>query len=127
MIILLLASVSRYTLSQVVPHLNELFLKPEEISNRPPILLLLSDLINAARDSTVQNTTDKLSIPLTPYKDEVLGLVSVGLKVAASRLPALAVIRGLITMKSLLSDEELGFIVHLVNEAFQSGEEEDFR
>ncbi|RDB23653.1 MMS19 nucleotide excision repair [Hypsizygus marmoreus] len=112
-------SVSRYTLSQAVPHLVKLFLDPDEVSNRPPILLLLADLINAARDSTSQST-EEVSPLMIPYKDDVLGVVSVGLKTTLSRLPALSVIRGLITTKSLLSEEELGFIVHLVTETFQS-------
>lgn len=120
---------SRYTLSQAVPHLIQLFLSPSEVSNRPPILLLLADLIIAARDSTVQPSKDEGATPLIQYKDEIIGVVSVGLKAASSCLPALSVVRGLITTKSLLSDEELGFIVHLINDVLQSdsGDNDDFR
>ncbi|KAH9990918.1 ARM repeat-containing protein [Russula vinacea] len=45
-------SVSRYTLSHVVPHLTRLFVDPDELPNRGPVLSLLSSLIAAARDST---------------------------------------------------------------------------
>ncbi|KAG6909334.1 hypothetical protein DXG01_000934 [Tephrocybe rancida] len=115
-------SVSRYTLSQAIPHLVKLFLNPDEVSNRPPILILLADLVNAARDSLLSEVTDKTPIPMMLYKDEVIGVVSAGLKTAASRIPAIALLRGLITTKRLLSDEELGFVVHSVNEVFSDEE-----
>ncbi|KAG6865136.1 hypothetical protein C0991_004873 [Blastosporella zonata] len=115
-------SVSRYTLSQAIPHLVKLFLNPDEITNRPPILILLADLVNAARDSMPSEVTDATPIPMMPYKDEVMGIVSVGLKTPASRIPAIALLRGLITTKKLLSDPELGFVVHSVDEVFQDEE-----
>ncbi|KAF8074920.1 Dos2-interacting transcription regulator of RNA-Pol-II-domain-containing protein [Lyophyllum atratum] len=121
-------SVARYTLTQAVPHLVKLFLDPNEVSNRPPILLLLADLVNAARDSMPEEVSEDTVVPMMPFKDEVLGVVSVGLKAPASRIPALAVLRGLITTKNLLSNQELAFIVHLVDEVFQSedAENDDF-
>ncbi|KAG6833236.1 hypothetical protein H0H87_009857 [Tephrocybe sp. NHM501043] len=121
-------SVSRYTISQAVPHFVKLFLNPEEISNRPPILLLLADLVNAARDSMPSEVIDATPIPMMPYKDEVMGVVSVGLKTTTLRIPAIALLRGLITTKKLLSNEELSFIVHSVNEVFQDekAENDDF-
>ena len=60
-------------------------------------------------------------VPLMPYKDEVLGVFSVGLKASSSRLPTLSGLKGMITTKNLLSDEELGFIVHNVDEIIESG------
>ncbi|KAG6890017.1 hypothetical protein C0992_003362 [Termitomyces sp. T32_za158] len=111
-------SVSRYTLSQAIPHLVKLFLNPDEISNRSPILILLTDLVNAARDSMPSEVTHTTFVPMMPYKDEVLGLVSVGSKAATSRIPAIGLLRGLVSTKMLLSDEELGFIVHSANEIF---------
>lgn len=57
-----------------------------------------------------------------PYKDEVLGAVSTGLKSSTARYPALALLQGLINTNDLLTDEEVGFIVHLVNELFRSEE-----
>ncbi|KAG6813856.1 hypothetical protein H0H92_006263 [Tricholoma furcatifolium] len=116
------ASVSKYTLSQAVPHLIKLFLDPGEISNRPPILILLADLVNAARDSMPHEVPEGTLVPMMPYKDEVLGAVSVGLKTTASRIPAIATLRGLVTTKTLLSDQELDFIVHSLNEIFQDDE-----
>ncbi|KAG5340290.1 hypothetical protein C0989_002306 [Termitomyces sp. Mn162] len=111
-------SVSRYTLSQAVPHLVKLFFNPDEISNRSPILILLADLVNAARDSMPSEVTDEILVPMMPYKDEVLGLVSVGSKTATSRIPAIGLLRGLVSTKKLLSDQELGYIVHSANDIF---------
>lgn len=123
------ASVSRYTLSQAIPHLVKLFLNPDEISNRSPILILLADLVNAARDSMPSDVTHSTLVPMMPYKDEVLGIVSVGAKAATSRIPAIGLLRGLVSTKMLLSDEELGFIVHSANEIFmdEGAGNDDFR
>lgn len=118
-----LASVARYTVSQAIPHLVKLFLDPDEISNRPPVLILLTDLITAARESAT--TVDQPDIPLSPYKDEVLGVLTVGLKASSSRLPALMGLKAMVTTKELLSDDELGFIVHNVNEVLQTDPEEE--
>lgn len=111
-------SVSRYTVSLAVPHFVKLFLNPDEALNRAPILYLLSDIVIAARDSMAKNISE--DVPLMPYKDEVLGVFSVGLKASSSRLPTLSGLKGLITTKTLLSDEELGFIVHNVDEIIES-------
>jgi DNA repair/transcription protein MET18/MMS19 len=108
----------------------KLFLSPDEIPNRPPILLLLADLINAARDSMSERLEDpeeERRSPLVPYKDEVLGAMSAGLRDVSSRRSALAGIMAMVTTKSLLSDEELGFVVHIVNEVLQKDDITDAR
>lgn len=119
-------SISRYTLSQAVPHLLKLLLNPDEISNRPPILLLLADLISAARDS-MSGIEDPGRTPLMPYKDEVLGAMSAGLQDVASRRAALTGIMGMVTTSYLFSDEELGFVVHSVNQTLQEDSDNDVR
>lgn len=122
------ASVSKYTLAQAVPHFIRLFLDPDEASNRGPTLRLLADVIIAARDSTL---LDPEVLPaqgnaaLSPYKDEVLGVFTVGLKTATIRKYALDGLKGLVTTRGLLSDEELGFIVHNVNEVLSDNGDED--
>ncbi|KAF5355338.1 hypothetical protein D9758_006078 [Tetrapyrgos nigripes] len=114
-------SISRYTLSQTVPHLIKLFTSPDNISARPSILLLLSDLIAAARDS--KSKSEDSESALTPYKDEVIGILASGLKTSSSRQPALACLLGMVSTKNLLSNEELGFIVHNVNEILEADTE----
>lgn len=115
-----LASVAQYTLSLGLPHLMKLFMNQDEVSNRPQVLLLLADFVNAAREPIDQRTGHEGGVPLLPYKDEILSIVSIGLKSRTSRLPALSLTMGLITAMGLLTDEELGFIVHIVNETFNS-------
>lgn len=110
---------SKFTLNQTVPHLVKLFLDPDEVQNRAPILRLLADLIHAARQSSLVNsTTDEQPVALAPYKDEVLGVLTVGLKNTPACLNALDSLKGMVTTSKLLSDDELGFIVHNVNELF---------
>jgi DNA repair/transcription protein MET18/MMS19 len=95
-----------------------LFSNPDEISNRPATLILLSELITAVHDSTVKDshTSSESVISLMPFKDEVLGVVTAGLKLPASCRPALRSLKVMVTMKVLLTEEELGFIVHNINE-----------
>ncbi|KAF8825853.1 hypothetical protein HHX47_DHR6000662 [Lentinula edodes] len=115
----ILSSVSRYTVAQTAPYLVKLYAHPDNVAARPSILLLLSDLIAAARDSMAANKvddSDSLETPLSPYKDEILSIVSSALKVSSSRDPALACLLGLVSTEKLVSDEELGFIVHSVDE-----------
>lgn len=123
-----LASVSKYTLAQAVPHFVRLFLDPDEASNRGPTLRLLADVVIAARDSTLVNPevlSTQGDVTLSPYKDEVLGVFTVGLKAASTRTYALEGLKGLVTTRGLLSDEELGFVVHSVNEVLSDNGDED--
>jgi DNA repair/transcription protein MET18/MMS19 len=102
----------------VVPHLVTLFRNPDEISSRQPILLLLADVVNATRDVVGKGVKDTENASLGPYKDDILGIISTGLKSPATYLAALSVTIGLTGTKNLLTDEEIGFVVHLMNEVF---------
>ncbi|KAI0310724.1 ARM repeat-containing protein [Amylostereum chailletii] len=119
-------SVSRYTISHVVPHLVKLFLNPDELPNRGPTLKLLSSLIAAIRDSTLKAriSPEAGHTSLAPYKDEVLGVLVTGLKVPSSVQPALEGLKAMVTTPGLFEDEELGFVVHNVNDII-TGERED--
>ncbi|EMD39279.1 hypothetical protein CERSUDRAFT_82017 [Gelatoporia subvermispora B] len=122
-------SVARFTLSRVVPHLVKLFHNPDEAPTRAPTLRLLADFISAARDSTSQDPEvlpDEGDVPLAPVKDEVLGVLTVGLKTPSTAPPALDGLKALVTTRGLLSDEEVGFVVHNVNELLQKEGEDGF-
>lgn len=120
-----IASVSKFTLSQAVPHLVKLFLNPDEVGNRGSVLSLLASLIAAARDCT--GKVDGASItepPLLPYKDEVLGALIVGVKAPSLAAPAIEGLLAMVTTHNLLEDEEVGFVVQNVNEVI-GGQRED--
>jgi len=108
--------VAKYTISQAVPHLTKLFVNPDEVSSRPATLVFLAQFIEAARDSIPQDSDE---LYLSPYKDEIIGALTGGLKAHNLRLPALTGLKGLVMSERLLSDQELGFIVHNVNEIIQ--------
>lgn len=116
-------SVSRYTLSHAVPHLTGLFVDPDELPNRGPVLSLLSSLIAAARDSTVKanNVED---VFLLPFKDGVLGVLIAGLKAQSSLRPAIEGLNGMVTTPGLLDDQEIGFVVQKVNDVISSQQED---
>ena len=121
------ASVARFVLTRAVPHFVKQFLDPDELPNRAPTLRLLADLIEAARKSTSQDPEvlpDEGNAPLSPYKDEVLGILTVGLKTPASAYPAIDALKSMVLTGGLLTDEELGFVVHNVNEVLQKDDEE---
>lgn len=109
---LLSASVARYTISQAVPHLCHLFHNPGEISSRPATLVLLADLINAARNSMALDNAQVVEPPLTIFKDEILGAFTVGLTSVSTRSMALSGLKAVVLTRGLLSDDELRFIVH---------------
>ncbi|TEB36758.1 ARM repeat-containing protein [Coprinellus micaceus] len=110
-------SVAKFTVSQAIPHLTKLFINPDEVTARPATLVLLAQFIEAARDAQDKDTTTELF--LAPYKDEVLGALSSGLKAHNLRLPSLGGLKGLVTTQRLLTDQELGFIVHHIDEIIQ--------
>jgi len=107
----------------VVPHLTRLFVDPDELPNRGPVLSLLSSLIAAARDSTVKadNAED---IFLLPFKDEVLGVLVTGLKAQSSLRSAIEGLNGVVTTPALLDDQEIGFVVQKVNDVVSSQQED---
>jgi DNA repair/transcription protein MET18/MMS19 len=109
--------VAKFTVSQAIPHLTKLFINPDEVTARPATLVLLAQFIEAARDAQDKDT--KTELFLAPYKDEVLGALSSGLKAHNLRLPSLGGLKGLVTTQRLLTDQELGFIVHHIDEIIQ--------
>ncbi|KXN92954.1 hypothetical protein AN958_08928, partial [Leucoagaricus sp. SymC.cos] len=128
-------SVAKYTTSQAIPHLVKLFHDPDEAGNRGPILTVLAEFITAARDSFTKLQSQPAKIDddmeteitaplLTPYKDEVIGILTVGLKAASTRRSALTGLQGMVTTENLLTDEELGFVVHNVNEILEADSDE---
>ncbi|KZT25249.1 ARM repeat-containing protein [Neolentinus lepideus HHB14362 ss-1] len=106
-------SVSRYTLGCALPHLTAIFHNPDEASNRTPTLTLLCELIIAARDSTPDSSPD---VKLAAFKDDLLGIMTVGLKNESSCAAALDGLKALVTTSGLVTNDELGYVVHNVNE-----------
>lgn len=59
-----------------------------------------------------------------PYKDEVLGIFSVGLNASSTRNAALLGLNAMVATQGLLSNEELGFIVHNVDQVLESEQDD---
>lgn len=91
------------------------------MSNRPATLTALGSILRALTDlftgqkgeQTRSYGTEK---PLDDFKDDTLAVLIVGLKSWNSAPPALDGLDSLITMPDFLTDEELGFVVHSINE-----------
>ncbi|TFK74969.1 ARM repeat-containing protein [Pluteus cervinus] len=112
-------SVAKYAISQTVPHLVQLFRSPDEVLTRPATVVLLAEVITASRDvSKLQNSdTDTL---LGPFQDDILAVLAAGLKVSGSEKGALQGLLPLASAPSVLSDEEIGFVVHCITEFIQA-------
>ncbi|EJD07612.1 ARM repeat-containing protein [Fomitiporia mediterranea MF3/22] len=113
-------SISKFVLSQVIPHLLKLFRDPDELVHRPQILTLLCVVVSAidAKRTTLENYG--LQAQLLTLKDDVLGAFVAGLKSPSSCEAALEGIRNLARMQDVLTDEELVYVVHNINELLQS-------
>jgi DNA repair/transcription protein MET18/MMS19 len=106
--------VSYYALSQVAPQLLKTFNDPDEVSNRPQLLALLCQLIDAAKSITAGQKASLIS-----YKDELLGAFIVGLGNPSSQDPAITGLKILSSTQNLITDEELRYIVHNVNDTIE--------
>lgn len=72
----------------------------------------------------MDKATDSEGPLVSAFKDELLGVFSVGASAQTTRNMALSGTKVLVTTKGLLSDEELGFVVHKVNDIIESPAEE---
>ncbi|KAI5995445.1 ARM repeat-containing protein [Pisolithus albus] len=103
------------------------FHDPMEVSNRASVIVLLTNLLNSLAPPENLPTPDKPvvtasgSIPssqdlLTSSKDAVLGVLTVGLKTPSTRVPSLHGLAALIRVPSVVTKDELGYIVSEVGE-----------
>ncbi|KAF8836738.1 ARM repeat-containing protein [Paxillus ammoniavirescens] len=118
---------SFYAVTAAADKLVKLFHDPGEVSNRAAVIVLLTDLLNTL---VLHNNTSEPSMlhkrplstgptslsslgpsPLESAKDALLGLLVVGLKSSSTRLPAIHGLSALIRIPSVVTDEELGYIV----------------
>jgi DNA repair/transcription protein MET18/MMS19 len=105
--------IAAYTVAQTVPNLLKIFRDPDEAPNRRSLLIHLAAFVNAARQSTLAK---EFQLPLIEsYKDEVLGAFTTGLKASAA-LPSLEGLESMVMTPGLLTDEEMGYVVHSVND-----------
>ncbi|KAG9312861.1 ARM repeat-containing protein [Chiua virens] len=89
-----------------------LFHDPGEVSNRAAVIMLLTDLINAFAETSTEHPSKSFSSLIPLHKDALLGVLIVGLKSSSTCLPALHGLSSLVHLPTLLTDAELGYIVH---------------
>jgi DNA repair/transcription protein MET18/MMS19 len=124
-----LAFITRYTVSKTIPHLIQLFRDPAEVSNRPATLAALETIIRALcnvftpRSSADTARSYEEEKPLDRFKDEILGVFTVGLKTDNSTSSALMGLDAMVKMYGLLANDELGYVVHSINEVLTGSQE----
>ncbi|KAF9221464.1 ARM repeat-containing protein [Gyrodon lividus] len=120
-------SLSFYAVAETADKLVKLFHDPGEVSNRAAVIMLLTDLLNALvlpsitlEPSALPKKTLSAAptpvgssgpSPLDSAKDALLGLLIVGLKSSPTRLPAIHGLSALIRIPSVVTEDELGYIV----------------
>ena len=108
--------------AKAAPYLIGLFQNPDEIANRDSVVSHLADLSEALRKSPLAVSGEG---NLASLKDETLGVFVVGLKAFTSRRPALRGLKSMVETNGLITDEELGFIVHSVNDVVLDDEDDE--
>lgn len=123
----LTAFIRRYAVSKAVPCLIALFRDPAEITNRPATLTASATIIGSIKDvfaprldqeEGAKKYSDEAA--LNEFKDDLLGIFTVGLKTTATIPPSLRGLDTIVQIPSYLTDEELGFIAHNINEVLES-------
>ena len=108
---------AKFALSQTIPHLVQLFRNPDEALTRAATLELLADVILAIRDAPQNGVPEEHVTPLLSlFKDDILAVLVAGLKISSAYDSALKGLLGLTSAPAALTDEEIAFIVHSVNE-----------
>lgn len=119
--------IRKYAVSKAVPCLIALFRDPAEITNRSATLTASETIIASVKDAFVPRLNHaedpkKYSdeAVLEEFKDDLLGIFTVGLKTTATIPPSLRGLNTIAQIPSYLTDEELGFIAHNVNEVLEA-------
>lgn len=94
----------------------KLFRDPDELVHRPQILTLLCITVSAV--SASQSALEKFGLQglLLSFKDDVLGAFIAGLTVPGGQEAALEGLKRLCEMHEVLSEEEVTYVVHSINE-----------
>ncbi|KAL5536863.1 hypothetical protein ACEPAF_686 [Sanghuangporus sanghuang] len=116
--------ISKFALSHVIPHLMKLFQDPEELVHRSQILTLLCIIVGAIEAKRSVLEEYGLQGQLLEFKDDILGAFISGTKNPSSCEAALEGIKKVSIMPDVLSDEELVYVVHNINELLQSDAED---
>lgn len=84
--------------------------------HRPQILTLFCITITAI--SANQTNLEKFGLQslLLSFKDDILGAFIAGLKIPSGQEAALEGLKRLCEMREVLSDEEVAYVVHSINE-----------
>ncbi|KAG8854442.1 hypothetical protein FRB96_007504 [Tulasnella sp. 330] len=123
------AAVRQFALKSAVPHLLQLFVQPDEASNRRQILSHLTALVTATEVNfsslDVAYVDEK---PLDEFRDQLLGAYIGGLKTTETRVAALNGLQHMVQISGLLSADEVQYIVHQIDELLgPSSDLEDMR
>ena len=97
-----------------------LYRDPDELIHRPQILTLLCIIVSAIDAERVTLEQFGLQGLLLSYKDDVLGAFISGTKNPGSCEAALEGLKKLTKMQDALSEEELVYVVHNINEVLQA-------
>ena len=119
-----IADIRRYTLSEGIGHLVMLYRSPDEAAYRSPVLAGLAGIIMAVSRASLDSAISVDEDLLGPYKDDVLGAFTSGMKASQTRRPALEGILHLIRVPACMTSDELGFVTHNMNQLIAESSED---
>ncbi|KAF8757616.1 RNAPII transcription regulator C-terminal [Rhizoctonia solani] len=118
------SAICTYTLNRVAPFLIKQFHDPDEAAHRDPILAALRDVLHAIRELKEGPCREASLAFLKANKDTTLGALTSGLNTKVSRGSALSGLLQISYMQGVLSNEEMAFVVHKINELLGSEKDE---
>ena len=115
---------TKLAINQAITHLLGLYRDPDELVHRPQVLTLLCLIISAIESERMTLEQFGLQGLLLSFKDDVLGAFISGTKNPNSCEAALDGLKKLTKMQDALTDEELVYVVHNINEVLLAEEGE---
>lgn len=119
---------NRFIVEKTLPLLIKSFRESESVNKRTAILGILNEFLDAS--GTVYSGADPESMPLMAVKDDLFGVYSKGFLGSSSdektyKLTALDGFRKLLSMKGILSNNEIGIVVQYFDDIVLRDENED--
>ena len=117
---MVIGPIYQHVITQILPPLLSLFQTAP--TSRHAVLSCLAELLNATHLARTQWKAQSSEAPshepggIDSYKDQILGILAVGLKATSARQPAIRGLSNALDLENFFTEEELGFIVHSVNE-----------
>lgn len=121
---------NKFILEKTIPRLIMLFRETESVNKRTSVLEILNGLVDSTTKEGIYVSVDPELIPIMPIKDDLFEVYSRGFLGSSSdettyKLTALEGFRKLLSLKGILTNNEIGIVVQYFNDVVLRDENED--